>query len=50
MYGNIKIMLRSPVQRKYVLGIKSENEIANILSRLDVEYESFDESYPSDGT
>ena len=50
MYGNIKIMLRSPVQRKYVLGIKSENEIANILSRLDVEYESFDEIYPSDGT
>ena len=50
MHGNTKIMLRSPVQRKYVLGIKSENEIANVLSMLDVEYESFDEIYPSDGT
>ena len=50
MHGNIKIMLRFPVQCKYVLGIQSENDIVNIVSRLDCEYERFDEVYPSDGT
>ena len=40
----------SPVQRKYVLGIQSENDIPNILSRLDCEYERFDEIFPSYGT
>ena len=50
MHGNIKVMLRYPVQRKYVLRIQSENDITNILSRLDCEYECFDEIYPSDGT
>ena len=40
----------SPVQRKYVLGIQSENDIPNILSRLDSEYERFDEIFPSYGT
>ena len=50
MHGNVKVMLRSPVQRKYVLRIRSENDIANILSRLDCEYERFDEIYPSDDT
>ena len=50
MHGNIKIMLRYPVQRKYELGIQSENDIANILSRLDCEYVRFDEICPSDGT
>ena len=50
MHGNIKVMLRSPVQHKYVLQIQSENDITNILSRLDCEYEHFDKIYPSDGT
>ena len=50
MHGNIKVMLRYPVQRKYVLQIQSENDITNILSRLHSEYECFDEIYPSDGT
>ena len=43
-------MLRSPIQRKYVLGIQSENDIANILSRFYCEHERFDEIYPTDGT
>ena len=49
---HIKMMLRSPVQRKYVIGIQSENDIVYILSRLDCKYERFDEIYPSvsDGT
>ena len=50
MRGNIKVMLRSPVQCTYVLQIQSEKDIANIFSRLDCEYERFDEIYPSDGT
>ena len=50
MHGNIKVMLRSPVQRKYALQIQSEKDIANILSRLDCEYERFDEIYPRDMT
>ena len=49
LHGHATI-LRSPVQRKHVLGIQSENNIANILSRLDCEYELFDEIYHSDGT
>ena len=50
MHGNIKLMLRSLVQCKYVLQTQSEEDIANIHSRLDCEYERFDESYPSDDT
>ena len=50
MHEHIKIMLRYSVQCKYVLGIQLENDIANILSRLDCEYERFDKIYPSDGT
>ena len=50
MHGNIKVIMKSPVQRKYVLRIQSEKDIANIFSKLDCEYERFDEIYPSDGT
>ena len=50
MYGNIKIMLRSPVQRKYVLSIHWKNDIANIFARLNCKYERFDDIYPSDDT
>ena len=49
MHGNIKVMLKSPVQRRYVLQIHTKNDIANILSWLDCEYERFGEIYPSDG-
>ena len=48
MLGNMKLMLTSHVQCKYVLQIHIENDITNILSRLDYEYEAFDEIYPSD--
>ena len=48
MHGNRKIMLRSPF--KYLLGIPTENDIANILSKLDCKYRRFDKIYPSDGT
>ena len=48
-HGNIKIMLKSPVQRRYVLQIQKESEIANIFCRLDCECEAFGEIYPSDG-
>ena len=47
IHKNIKIMLRYPAQRKYLLGIQSENVTANILSRLDYESERFDEIYYS---
>ena len=49
MHGNMKVMLTSPVQRRYVLQIHTENDIANIHPRLDCEYEYFGEMYPSDG-
>ena len=48
MHGNMKLMLTSHVQCKYVLQIHIENDITNILSRLDYEYEAFGEIYPSD--
>ena len=41
-------MLMSPVQRKYVIEILSENDFANIFSRFACE--RFDEIYSSDGT
>ena len=47
MHGNMKPT--SHVQCKYVLQIHIENDITNILSRLDYEYEAFGEIYPSDG-
>ena len=49
MRRNMKIMLKFPAQHRYVLQIHTENEIANTLSRLDCEYERFDEIYPCDG-
>ena len=49
MHGNIKVMLKFPVQRRYVSQIHKENDTANIISRLDCEYERFGEIYPSDG-
>ena len=49
MYENIKVMLKSPVQRRYVLQIHTKNDIANILSWLDCEYGRFGEIYLSDG-
>lgn len=48
MHRNMKVMLKSPIQRKYVLHIHTENDIANILSRLDCKYERLGEIYPSD--
>ena len=48
IHGNTKIMLRSPF--KYLLGIQTENDIANILSKLDCKYRRFGKIYPSDGT
>ena len=48
VHGNIKVMLRSSVQRKYVLRIQSENDIANMLPRLGCKYGRFDEIYPRD--
>ena len=50
MPGNIKIRLRSPVQRKDVLGIQTENDTASKISELDCEYERFDEIYRSNDT
>ena len=44
--GNIKVMLKSPVQPRYFLQNHKENDIANIMSRLDCELERFDEIYP----
>ena len=41
-------MLMSPVQRKYVIEILSENDFANIFSRFACE--RFGEIYSSDGT
>ena len=49
MYGNMKVMLKSPVHRRYVLQIHTENDIVNILSRLYCEYGHFGEISSSDG-
>ena len=43
-------MLRSPIQRRCILGIQSENDIANIFSKLDCEFDCFHKIYPCDGT
>ena len=48
MHRNITVMLKFPLQRRYVLQIHKENDIANILSRLDCDCQRFGEIYLSD--
>lgn len=45
MHRNLKVMLKSSVKCRYILQIQTENDIANILSWLNCEYESFSEIY-----
>lgn len=45
MHGNLKVMLKSSVKCRYILQIQTENDIANIVSRLNCEFERFGEIY-----
>ena len=45
MHENLKVMLKSSAKCRYILQIQTENDIANILSQLDCEYERFGEIY-----
>ena len=50
MHENMKVMIKSPLQRRYISQIHTENDIENILSLLECECERFSKIYPSGGS
>ena len=48
MHGSLKIVLHNPLNRKYVHSFNTENELNNIISKLDTRFQEDEEDEEQD--